>query len=324
MSVAYESAGFAPGLEELVAVARHQHVTRAAQQLGIPQPTLSRALARLADELGVPLLRREGRGVRLTRQGELLAGHAERALDELLSGLRAVRADADPDTGAVVLGFLHSLGPTVVPALLRSFRRTRPGVTVRLVQDGADELLAGTATGRIDLCVTSAQPPLPPRLRLRPLAEQALTLLVPADHSLATRPSVQLADARDEPLITMVPGYGLRTLTDALLRTAGLPVRYTYESQDLTTATGLVAAGLGLALIPEGNGVPGTVELPLREPHATRTLVLAWSRERPLLGPARALRDHITTEAPALLGLHPATDPPDDDRSSGASCSRRA
>lgn len=297
----YESLGLASGLEELVAVARHQHVTRAADQLGVAQPTLSRNVARLSKQLGTPLLRREGRGVRLTRHGQLLAEHAERALDELLAGIRAVQAEADPDTGTVTLGFLHSMGPTAVPALLRGFRQNHPKITVRLVQDGAEELLRWVLTGKLDLCVTSASPPVQPALRLRRLAEQALCLLVPADHRLAGRQRVRLADVGTEPMITMVPGYGLRTLTDNLMGAAGLPVEYSYQSQELTTAAGLVAAGLGVALIPAGTGVPGTVELAISEPKASRTIVLAWSGERRLSAPANELRQHIANEAPALL-----------------------
>lgn len=304
MAMAYETNGLAPGLEELVAVARHQHVTRAAEQLGVPQPTLSRSLARLSAELGAPLLRRDGRGVRLTRQGQLLAEHAERALDDLKAGIRALRADTDPDTGTVVLGFLHSMGPTVVPALLRSFRHSHPGVTVLLVQDAAEELLDGTVTGRVDVCVSSAAPgdgAGHPRLRMHTLAEQPLTLLVPTEHRLAGRGRVGLTDVADEPLITMAPGYGLRALTDNLLRAAELPVRYIYESQELSTAAGLVAAGLGVALVPAGAGVPGTVELSLDDPAATRTIVLACSADRPLFAPARNLRRHIAAMAPPLL-----------------------
>jgi DNA-binding transcriptional LysR family regulator len=300
-TVAYESFGLAPGLEELVAVARHEHVTRAAEALGIPQPTLSRALARLSTDLGTPVLRREGRGVRLTRHGQLLAEHAERALDELLAGVRAVRAEADPDTGTVVLGFLHSMGPMLVPELLRGFRRVHPGVTVRLVQDSVEAVLRGVSTGRLDLCLASSIPAHHPQLRSRALAEQSLSVLVPVDHRLADRQGIGLRDIAGEPLITMNPGYGLRAITDRLLRAAKLPIRYAYESQEHTTASGLVAAGLGVAILPAGTGVPGTVELAITDPGASRTISVAWSQERRLSAPVAELRRHIIDEAPGLL-----------------------
>ena len=91
--MAYESFGLAESLEQLCAIAEFGQITIAAQHLGIPQPTLSRAMARVSHDLGTPLLQKDGRGVRLTRHGELLASSARRALDELLSGVRAVRAE---------------------------------------------------------------------------------------------------------------------------------------------------------------------------------------------------------------------------------------
>src|ERR1700712_5624222 len=137
----YETFGLAEGIEQLVAIAEYGQITLAAKHLGTPQPPLSRSLARLSAELGTPLLQRDGRGVRLTRHGELLAASARRALEEVLAGVRAVRAEADPATGTVILGFLHSLGPSVIPALLRGFRQQSPHVIVRLIQDSAQALI---------------------------------------------------------------------------------------------------------------------------------------------------------------------------------------
>lgn len=301
MSMTYESCDLAAGLEELVTVARCQHVTRAAEQLGIAQPTLSRNLARLSSKLGTPLLRREGRGVRLTRHGQLLADYAERALADLLAGIRAVRAEADPDTGTISLGFLHSMGPTAVPALLRGFRLAHPGVTVELRQDGAEELVRATLAGRVDLCITYIRPGEDRPVNRHALVEQPIVLLAPTDHPLADRDGLPLPEAIGEPLITMVPGYGLRTLSDSLLAKAGLTARYSYECQELSTAIGLVAAGLGVALVPAGSGVPGTVELALTDPGVTRTIAVVWAGDRPLSAPADRLRRHITEHAPELL-----------------------
>lgn len=295
----YESSGLAPGLEDLVAVARYEHVTRAAESLGVPQPTLSRSLARLADELGVPLLQRDGRGVRLTRYGRTLAAHAERALDELLVGVRAVRADADPGAGTVVLGFLHSMGPVLIPELLRGFRAGHPGVTVRLVQDSAEAILDGVAAGRIDLAVVAPVPAPHLGLRFRRLAEQRLVLVLPEHHRLAARRRVQIADVRGEPLIGMTAGYGLRAITDRLLQAARLPAVYAFEGQEMTTVAGLVAAGLGVAVLPAGSAVDGCVEVQLAG-DAARTIALVWP-DRPRPAPVEELRRHAVAQAPELL-----------------------
>ncbi len=296
----YETFGLAQGIEQLAAVAEFGQITIAAQHLGIPQPTLSRSLARLSKDLGTPLLQRNGRGVRLTRHGEVLAAGARRALDEMLAGVRAVRAEADPDSGTVILGFLHSLGPSVVPQLLRGFREGHPGVAVRLVQGAAGELLEQIPTGAVDL-VIAAPVPLDRRREFRPLAQQPLVLLVPAGHRLAGRHTVRLAELVGEDLITLASGYGLRTITDELLSASGVPLRYAFESQEMTTAAGLVAAGLGIAVLPPGNEVPGTRQLTLADPGASRILSLAWSANRELSPPAVALRDYLIGHAPGVL-----------------------
>ena len=296
----YETFGLAEGVEQLAAVAEFGQITLAAEYLGIPQPTLSRSLSRLSQDLGTPLLQREGRGIRLTRHGELLAASARRALDELLAGVRAVRAEADPDTGTVILGFLHSLGPLVIPALLRGFRQEHGRVTVRLLQDSADGLLQRIPGGAVDL-VLAAPVPTDHRWEARPLAQQPLVLLVPEDHALTARRTVRLSDLDGQDFVTLASGYGVRTITDQLLRASGLPLRYAFESQEMTTAAGLVAAGLGIAILPPGNEVPGTRQLTLADAGASRTLSLAWSADRPLSSPVEQLRDHLVAHAPDLL-----------------------
>lgn len=302
MPMGYETFGLAPGLEELAAVARHEHITKAANQLEILQPTLSRAIARLSAQLGVPLVQRDGRGVQLTRSGRQLAEQADRALTDLLVVLRAIRAEADPDSGTVALGFLPSMGPVIVPELLKAFRLKKPGVTVRLLHDGTDELESQVLSGRIDLCLAApVARRLPPHLGARRLAEQRLVLLVPADHPLARRSRVRLRELDDEPLITLKSAYGLRALTDRLLRTARARVVYAFESQDIATVSGLVAAGLGVALLPAGSEVTGAVELPIADQGASRTIMLLWRKDHPAALPNMDLRRHIIEMAPQLF-----------------------
>lgn len=296
----YETYGLAHPLEVFVAVADAEHVTGAAERLGVPQPTVSRTMARLADELGVDLLVRDGRNVRLTRQGSVLAEHAARALTELRAGIRAIRSDADPSGGRVVFGFLHSMGPTTVPSLLRGFAVHRPDVRISLVQNAAGPIIQDVVFGRIDLALAS---PLPVRdgLTTATLARQPIVALVPADHRLAGRSRLRIRDLLDEPLITMRPGYGVRTITDGLLHAAGAQRDYAFESDEMITAAGLVAAGLGVAVLAAGNLVPGTVEVPLSDRGAFRTIGLVWNARRTLTPPVVAFRDHVLAEGSALF-----------------------
>jgi DNA-binding transcriptional LysR family regulator len=292
-----------PLLRQFVAVAREEHMTRAAESLGIPQPTLSRSIARLEAELGVPLFTRPGRSVRLTRHGRSLLECSQRALVALSASLERLTGEADPDRGRVALGFLHTLGGEVVPRLVRDFRAAHPAVRFALVQDGSQRLLARLGDGEIDLCLTS---PLPAGadVRARGLAEQRIDLFVPAGHRLAARrDGLPLAAAAGEDFIVMEPGYGLRAITDALCREAGFEPRVTFEGEEVDTARGLVGAGLGVSLLPataSSLADPSVVPVRVSAPRAARTVGLAWAADRPLSAPAAAFRDFALTYAGRL------------------------
>ncbi len=287
-------------LRVLVTVADHGHVTRAAQELRLGQPTVSRALARVQEAVGVPLLVPHGRGVRLTPAGRAFADAARRALGEAERGVRSVREDDSPDTGRVALGFLHTLGATAVPALVRAFRREHPAARFQLTQDAAGTLLARLADGHVDLLLTS---PLPrgTSWRTHPLLEQPLVLAVPADHRLARRERLALDDVAGEDLVLFEHGYGLREAAEAMFAEAGIVPRVAFEGQDADTVRGLVAAGLGIALLPAPAAPrPDVVELPLAGPSTSRTVGLVW-REGDLPRVAAAFRDVVLAH-PDLLG----------------------
>jgi len=283
----------APLLAQFAAVARLEHVTRAAAELGMPQPTLSRAVARLEQELGVSLLAREGRTVRLTRAGRIFLAAVERALSEVERGAEAARAEADPTGGRVAFGFLHTMGSEAVPMLLRGFRAGHPRVRFQLVQDYTDSMLQRLREGELDLCLVSPRPE-GPELTARRLGEQRLRLVVPADHRLAGRQRVRLRDVAGDAFVTLEPGYGLRRITDALCAEAGFTPRISFEGEESETLRGLVAAGLGVAVLPPATVArPDVAELQLSSPGARREIALAWVTGRPLTPPAEAFRGYV-------------------------------
>ncbi|MFE2723752.1 LysR family transcriptional regulator [Kitasatospora sp. NPDC059327] len=291
----------APRLAQFAAVARLEHMTRAAALLGMPQPTLSRAVARLEAELGVDLLARQGRTVRLTRAGRLLLASVERALAEVERGAEAARAEADPAAGRVVFGFLHTLGTDAVPALLRGFRAAHPQVRFQLAQDYVGAMLERLLAGELDLCLVSPVPD-DPALVARPLDEQRLHLVVPADHRLAGRRRIRLAEVSREPFVGLERGYGLRAITDGFCAEAGFVPRIAFEGEDAETLRGLVAAGLGVALLPPALVPrPGVVELEVTAPRTRRAIGLAWAAGRPLTPPVAAFRDFVLARRGRLL-----------------------
>lgn len=287
----------APRLRQFVAVARAEHMTHAAEEIGVPQSTLSRGVARLEAELGIPLFVRTGRAVRLTREGRTLLRYAERALAELASGAGEIVGDVDRLHGRIGLAFLTTLGTEAVPRLLRGFRATHPDIRFDLVQGAHAMLLDRLRAGDADLALTS---PLPddPGLVTEPLGEEELRLTVPAGHRLARPEGVALAEAAAEPFVGFLPGYGLRGTVDAWCREAGFVPRPAFEGGDAETLRGLVGAGLGVALLPVAHRPlgPGIVEVPVTAPRTSRTIGLVAVRGRTPTPPVRELREFVLRE----------------------------
>lgn len=291
----------APRLAHFAAAARHEHVTRAAQELGVPQSTLSRALVRLERDLGVGLFARKGRTVALTHAGRTFLAAVERALAEVERAAETVRADADPASGRVVFGFLHTMGSETVPALIRAFRADHPRVRFQLVQNHGEAMLEGLRAGTLDLCLTSPVPHSPDLVGHR-LDEQRLRLVVPDDHPLAGRRRVRLAEAADEAFVTLEPGYGLRRITDDLCAEAGFRPRVAFEGEEAETLRGLVAAGLGVALLPPpAVPRPGVVELTVTAPRAVREIGIAWLDGHEDTPPVAAFKRFLLSRRGQLL-----------------------
>ncbi|MEU9332239.1 LysR substrate-binding domain-containing protein [Streptomyces sp. NPDC048290] len=291
----------APRLVHFAGVARTEHVTRAAAEMNVPQSTLSRSLVRLEQDLGVELFARRGRTVALTTAGHTFLTSVERALAEIGRAAEEVRADADPATGKVAFGFLHTMGAETVPGLLHAFRADHPRVRFSLVQNYGEAMLERLRAGELDLCLTS---PLPdaPDLVTRRLDEQKLRLVVPADHRLATRRRIRLAEAADETFVTLEPGYGMRRITDDLCREAGFRPRIAFEGEETETLRGLVAAGLGVALLPPPTVPrPGVVELTVTAPRAARQIGVAWLADHPDTPPVAAFKHFLLSRRGNLL-----------------------
>ncbi|MFD5318079.1 LysR family transcriptional regulator [Streptomyces sp. NPDC127098] len=296
-----------PRLAQFAAVARHEHVTQAARGLAVPQSTLSRAMARLEEDLGVALLARHGRRVSLTPAGRAFARSVERALGEVERAAESVRTDADPAAGKVAFGFLHTMGPETVPELIREFREDHPRVRFALVQSYGEDMIERMRAGELDLCLTSPVPEAPD-LVTRRLDEQRLHLVVPAGHRLAGRRRVRLAEAADEPFVTLEPGYGLRRLTEELCEKAGFRPRVAFEGEEPETLRGLVAAGLGVALLPPPTVArPGVVELSVTAPRAARQIGVAWLAGHPDTRPVADFKRFLLGRRGRLTSAPPAT-----------------
>lgn len=277
----------------IAALADYRHVTDTAAIVRTSQPTLSRALARVEAELGARVFERSHDGVHLTPVGETVVA-AARDIVARYEQLRAeLTSQLDPESGVVRLAFLDSIATSIVPRVLRTFHEQAPRVRVLLSQEPAHEILDDLATGAVDLAITSARPS--PEHGWHPLHEERLVLVVPPGHRLRGQRTVTLAELADEELVTTPIGFGYRALIDALLRDAGVSPTVSFESQDLATIEGLVAAGLGVGIVPEPfAGQSGTTGIALATDAARRTIGLTWRTDRPLPAPAARFRDVVT------------------------------
>ncbi|MEU3317192.1 LysR substrate-binding domain-containing protein [Streptomyces sp. NPDC006662] len=227
-------------------VARHEHINRAAAELRVAQPSVSRTVARLEAELGVELFERRGRRIRLNRHGAAFLRRVDRALGELEDGRRELAEAAGTGSGGVTVAAETLM---TVAALLPGHRRAHPGVDVRLRQCPADAMAHLLRTREADLCLASA--PLPgPGLEAVELLREEVLLAVPAGHRLAGREDVAVAELAGEPFLTPGPGHWQRELADRLFARAGLRPEIVCEGNEPGALLDMAGAGLGVALLP--------------------------------------------------------------------------
>ncbi|GAB6897155.1 LysR family transcriptional regulator [Kineosporia succinea] len=288
----------------LTAVVDTGGISAAADELGVPQSTVSRGLARLEAELGCTLLERDGRGVRLTAAGAEFAGAARRALDLIGEAVAQVRDDEARRDNRVSIVFQNSLGRAVIPALVKALVERRPGTQVDLRQGGRAYCLAEFDAGA-DL-VLVAPPAQPDQGVLTvPLYTEHLVLAVPGTHRFAGRDAIALPELENEPTLVLAPAYGLRVITDSLLREAGVRVTRAFEGEDLATIRGLVAAGLGVSIVPPIGPAPDVVEVPIDDRRATREVAASWRTDAPRRPALAALVDVVAWDR-SWLPEHPA------------------
>ena len=262
-------------------VAQMEHMTRAAERLSIAQPSLSQSIARLEEDLGVPLFDRQGRRIQLNQFGRVFLKRVESVFAELDEGRREIADLAGLEHGLIALAVAST---QILPDLLSAFLLQYPQVRFRLFQQHAlTTVVQQLERGEIDLCISS--PPIEhPGIAWVPLITEEIFLLVPTGHPLARRGSIRLIEAMNEPFISLKPGHGLRDIMDDLCKQAGFVPNIAFEGDETATIRGLVTAGLGVTFMA-AQLWKETVDLPIvplhiTEPDCQRTVGLAWQKER--------------------------------------------
>ncbi|WP_426007584.1 LysR substrate-binding domain-containing protein [Paenarthrobacter sp. NyZ202] len=301
-----------PLLPVLAELGRTEHMTETAHILGVPQSTVSRAVARASAIVGMDLLVRDGRGIRLTPAARTLLPYVEAALEDFQAGLDRVRDESNIVRGRIGVSFQHTFGEATLPLLIGAFRSRHRNIVFDLRQGPRDGCLDELSRGDTDFALTAPIAPAGRGITSHALYREPLRAVLHYRHPLARRSSVHLAELRNDPYVTLPEGVGLRALGEALLREAGFRPRTAFEVQESTTVRGLVSAGLGYSILPPAGPGSGTgqflpetelglVEIPIESGLAFRQIGIAW-RERTFEPDAvRLFREMVVGRGEALL-----------------------
>jgi DNA-binding transcriptional LysR family regulator len=265
-------------LSYFVAVAEEGQFTRAAARVSVAQPAVSAQIRRLERELGEVLFHRDQRAVTLTGAGEALLPHARAALAEAERGRDAIASLRGMLRGRLRVGVAGPVDRRFAEAL-GDFHRAHPAVEIEFTQQHNEALLEGVAGGDIDAAIVGfGAQPLPPRVRARVVATEPLVLAVRHGDPLSRRRAVTLSQLREQPMITLVRGSGLRTVLESACRDAGFVPRITAEADELDSLVELAAEGLGVAVLPRSatDGADLGV-LEITRPRLQRRTALAWN-----------------------------------------------
>jgi DNA-binding transcriptional LysR family regulator len=274
-------------------VARLEHMTKAAEELQIAQPSLSKTIARLEKDLGVPLFDRNGRQIRLNPFGQAFLARVERAFMELNEGRRELQDLSGLHEGTITLAVTI---PRILPDLLGAFLTQYPRVRLRQLIESISSMRRLLENGEIDLCISSI-PIEGPYIEWSPLMTEEIFLLAPPGHRLAGRDAILLEEVKNEPFISMNEGYGFRNLTDAFCREAGFTPNIAFEGDEPNIIGSLVRKGLGVAFVPALSvpevSNPSPVRLRITSPACQRTIGMAWSNRRYLSLAAQRFQQFI-------------------------------
>ena len=239
-------------LRYFVAVAEELHFGRAARRLNLSQPPLSVQIRTLEREIGTPLLVRNQRRVALTEPGRVLLDEARRLIGQAEAAVVHVRRAASGAVGRLAIGFVSTVDYSILPSLVRRFRQKHPGVALKLLELTSDRQQSLLQAGELDLGLSILPRPAP-GLAQRPVFREPLIAAVPAAHRLArSRRRIGVRALADDGFIhfprELAPG--LYDLVIAACQRAGFTPRLAQEAIQMQTILGLVAAGLGVALVP--------------------------------------------------------------------------
>jgi DNA-binding transcriptional LysR family regulator len=277
------------------AVARHQHVSRAAEELSIAQPAITKQVHDLERELGGgPLFTRVGRNLRLTEPGQAFLVHVRAILAQVKAARAEMRERGELRHGQVTIGTPPTVGLRLLPEALAVFHRRYPALELRIREGSTQALLALIETGEVDLAVVTL--PVTRRgLWTTRLFDEELVVVVAPDHPLADRETIDLGELADEPFLLYPVGYEMREVTLAACKQAGFTPRVVLDGGDMDMLLRLAEVGLGIALMPPLalSGAERLAVLRVRDQTLRRAMGFVSHGDQTLTPAALALRDFL-------------------------------
>jgi len=270
-------------LRYVCAIAETGSFSRAAERCHVAQPSLSQQVLKLEEDLGAKLFDRLGRSIRLTEAGRAFLPHARSILHQMEAARAGVEDKRTDVRGSVGAGIIPTVAPYLLPRYTASFAKKYPEARLRIIEETTPVLVESLRNLSIDLAVL-ALPLRHKEFQLFPLRTEPLFAVLPKDHSRAAQKSLALKDLRGEPFVMLRDGHCFRDLSISTCARAHVTPRIVFESGQFSSLLGMVAAGIGVSLVPEmaiDRNVPCSY-VRLSDTRATRTIVAAVLRGRSL------------------------------------------
>jgi LysR family hydrogen peroxide-inducible transcriptional activator len=288
-------------LRYLVAVAEQRHFGRAAARCFVSQPTLSAQLKKLEQSLGVQLIERAPNNVSLTEAGVEIVARARRIIEASDEVVALARSHCDPLAGKLRVALLPTIGPYLLPHVMREIRKRLPRLELRLYEHQTAPMLEKLRGGELDLGILALPVELA-GLEARELYREAFTVALPARHPLAARAALRVADLEGERLLLLEEGHCLRDQALEVCGPASVSEREDFRATSLETLRQMVAAGAGVTLLPElaSRGAYGNARglsvRPFVPPAPVRHIGAVWRKTTPrraaIEALARLIADH--------------------------------
>jgi LysR family transcriptional regulator, hydrogen peroxide-inducible genes activator len=291
-------------LKYIVAVARQKHFGQAAQACHVAQPTLSVAIKKLEDELGVIIFERGGLEISVTPLGAQIVAQAEHVLQQTAAIKEIAHQNKDPLAGPLRLGIIYTIGPYLLPRLVKTMIERVPQMPLILQENFTVKLVEMLRQGELDAAIMAL--PLPDQgLMVQPLYDEPFVVAVPAHHPWASRASISSQELKSETMLLLGNGHCFR---DQVLEvcpemsrfsTSGNGIARTFEGSSLETIRHMVASGIGITVLPKAS-VPDidTTDGMLRYvrfslPTPERRVVIAWRKSFTRMAAIDAVREAV-------------------------------